>query len=132
MDEDDYGKFRIERVKYAWNMLNFSLEHYNVKKQRIVNTIYPLPFIKLSNNYLCSIQLEIKWMGCSPDTVYEIRALTAWGRARYLSVTEVPHNIESLQVSGEETFRLSETWRPERAALDFLCHPYSAGIVFSP
>ena len=28
----------------------------------------------------------------------EIRALAVWGRARYLSVTEAPHNIESLQI----------------------------------
>ena len=34
------------------------------------------------------------------DTGFEIRALAVWGRARYLSVTEVPHNIECLRVSG--------------------------------
>ena len=39
-----------------------------------------------------------------PDTGFEIRALAVWGRARYLSVTEAPHNIESLGVKGEETF----------------------------
>ena len=31
---------------------------------------------------------------CPPDTGFEIRALTVWGRARYLSGTEVPHNTE--------------------------------------
>ena len=36
-----------------------------------------------------------------------IRALTVWNQARYLSVTEAPHNIGSLRVSGENT------WRPE-------------------
>ena len=29
---------------------------------------------------------------CPPDTGFEIRALAVWGRARYLSVTEAPHN----------------------------------------
>ena len=40
----------------------------------------------------------------------EIPTLTVWGRARYLSPTEVPHNIESLRVDGEETFRFFELW----------------------
>ena len=30
---------------------------------------------------------------CPPDTEFEIRALTVWGRAHYLLVTVVPHNI---------------------------------------
>ena len=30
--------------------------------------------------------------------------MAVWGRARYLSVTEALHNIESLRVSREETF----------------------------
>ena len=41
-----------------------------------------------------------------PDTWFEIRALAVWGRARYLSVTEAPHNIESVRLSGKETFSL--------------------------
>ena len=45
----------------------------------------------------------LKWH-CPPDTGLEIWALAVWGRARYLSVTEAPHNIESLQMSGEGTF----------------------------
>ena len=31
-------------------------------------------------------------LGCPPDTGFEIRALAVRGRARYLSVTEAPHN----------------------------------------
>ena len=38
-----------------------------------------------------------------PDTWFEIRALAFSGWARYLSVTEAPHNIELLW----------EVWRPE-------------------
>ena len=59
--------------------------------------------------------MMVRWMRwhCSPDTEFEIRVLAFWGRARYLSVTEAPHNIESLRVSREETFCFFETWRPE-------------------
>ena len=35
---------------------------------------------------------------------HRIRGLAFWGGARHLSVTEAPHIIESLRVSGEETF----------------------------
>ena len=42
-----------------------------------------------------------------------LRALAVRGRARYLSVTEALYNIESLRVSGEETFCFFETRRPE-------------------
>ena len=54
----------------------------------------------------------VRWH-CSPDKGFSIRALVVWGRARSLLVTEVPHNIESLRVSGEKTFVFFETWRPE-------------------
>ena len=33
--------------------------------------------------------------------------------ARYLSVTEAPHNIESLRMSRGKTFSFFETWMPE-------------------
>ena len=35
----------------------------------------------------------VRWH-CPPDTGFEIQTLEVWGRARYLSVTEVPHNTE--------------------------------------
>ena len=35
----------------------------------------------------------VRWH-CPPDTGFEIRALAVWGRARYLWVTEAPHNTE--------------------------------------
>ena len=53
---------------------------------------------------------------CPPDTEFEIRALplgtrrcvpnwlAVWGRTRYLSITESPHNIDYLQVSGRQIF----------------------------
>ena len=38
----------------------------------------------------------VRWLRwhCPPDTGFEIRALAVWGRARYLSVTESPHNTD--------------------------------------
>ena len=38
----------------------------------------------------------VRWLRwhCPPDTGLEIRALAVWGRARYLSVTEAPHNTD--------------------------------------
>ena len=41
---------------------------------------------------------------CTSDTRFKTRALVVWARARYLSITEAVRNIESLRVSGEETF----------------------------
>ena len=35
----------------------------------------------------------LRWH-CPPDTGFEIRALAVWGRVRYLSVTEAPHNTD--------------------------------------
>ena len=54
----------------------------------------------------------VRWH-CPPDTGLEIGALAVWGRARYFSVTEAPHNIASLRVSGEEKFCVFETWGPK-------------------
>ena len=48
---------------------------------------------------------------CPPDTGIEIRALAVWGWTRYNSVSEAPHNIESLRVSGADTFCFFETWK---------------------
>ena len=52
-------------------------------------------------------------MHCAPYTGFKIRAMAVWDRARYLSVTEASHNIESLRVSRKETYCFFETWRPE-------------------
>ena len=44
---------------------------------------------------------------------FEIQAMAVWARVRYLSATEAPHNIKSLQVSGKETCCFFETWKPQ-------------------
>ena len=55
----------------------------------------------------------VSWMRCHCPQNKEIRALAVWGWARYLSVTETHRNIESLRMSGVETFGFFETWIPE-------------------
>ena len=42
-------------------------------------------------------------------TLFEIRALAVWGRARYLSVTEGPHNTEFHTWMGKKHFCFFET-----------------------
>ena len=47
----------------------------------------------------------IRWH-CPPDTGFKIPAQPVWGRLRYLSGTEAPHNTESLRVSRKKAFLL--------------------------
>ena len=48
----------------------------------------------------------VRWLRwhCPPDTGFEIRALAVWGRARYLSVTEAPHNTNFHTWMGKKQF----------------------------
>ena len=41
----------------------------------------------------------VRWH-CPPDTGFEIQTLEAWGRARYLPVTEAPNNVYCLDADG--------------------------------
>ena len=50
----------------------------------------------------------LKWH-CPPDTGFEIRALAVWGRARYLSVTETPHNTDFHTLMGKKQFCFFQT-----------------------
>ena len=50
----------------------------------------------------------MKWH-CPPDTGFEIRALAVWGRARYLSVTEAPHNTDFHKWMGKKHFCFFQT-----------------------
>ena len=53
----------------------------------------------------------MRWMRwhCPPDTGFEIRALAVWGRARYLSVTEAPHNTDFHTWMGKKHFCFFQT-----------------------
>ena len=60
----------------------------------------------------------VRWIRCHcpPDTEFQIRTLAVWGRARYFSITETPHTIESLRSGREERICFFETWMPERGS----------------
>ena len=74
--------------------------------------------LRISTPYFINKEHKLNWARRTSwgwwdewdDTSFEIRILAVWGRARYLSVTEAPHNIWSLRMSGEETFCFFETW----------------------
>ena len=53
----------------------------------------------------------VRWLRwhCPPDTGLEIRALAVWGRVRYLSVTEAPHNTDFHTWMGKKHFRFFQT-----------------------
>ena len=53
----------------------------------------------------------VRWLRwhCPPDTWFEIRALAVWGRARYLSVTEAPHNTNFHTWMGKKQFCFFQT-----------------------
>ena len=51
---------------------------------------------------------RLRWH-CPPDTGFEIRALAVWSRARYLSVTEAPHNTNFHTWMGKEHFCFFQT-----------------------
>ena len=53
----------------------------------------------------------VRWLRwhCPPDTRFEIRALAVWGRARYLSVTEAPHNTYFHTWMGKKQFCFFQT-----------------------
>ena len=57
------------------------------------------------------IILDKRWLRwhCPPDTGFEIRALAVWGRARYLSVTEAPHNTNFHTWMGKKQFCFFQT-----------------------
>ena len=48
----------------------------------------------------------VRWLRwyCPPDTGFVIQALAVWGRARYLSVTEAPHNTDFHTWMGKKHF----------------------------
>ena len=53
----------------------------------------------------------VRWLRwhCPPDTGFEIRTLAVWGRARYLSVTEAPHNTNFHSWMGKKHFCFFQT-----------------------
>ena len=53
-----------------------------------------------------------------PRHMIETQTLEVRGRARYLSVTEAPHNTDFVRVDGEETFLLLSNHRDRETSLE--------------
>ena len=53
----------------------------------------------------------VRWLRwhCPPDTGFEIQTLAVWGRVRYLSVTEAPHNTNFHTWMGKKHFCYFQT-----------------------
>ena len=67
----------------------------------------------------------VRWH-CRPDTWFEIQTLDVWGRARYLSITEAPHNTEFYEWMGKKHFWLfqtAETGKRKAAVLTTILGP---------
>ena len=58
---------------------------------------------ELGQNKLLRVLRWVRWP-CPLDTGFEIQGLEVWGRARYLSVTEAPHNTEFYEWMGSSGF----------------------------
>ena len=58
-----------------------------------------------------SLMLMVRWgiWHWPPDTWFEIQTLEVWGRARYLFVTEDPHNTELYEWMGKKHFCFFQT-----------------------
>ena len=100
------------------------------------------------NGILCHLWAHIGWTGpveppedremneITPPSRHKIRtsALAVWGRARYTSGTEAPHNIESLRLSGKgHVFLWNLKARElEPAISDFPSKQLQAALITAP
>ena len=80
---------------------------------------------------LCTYRLNwarMRWMRwhCPPDTGLEIRALAVSGRARYISVTEAPHNTEFYTWMGKKHFF---SFKPPRLGTEPRTPAWKAALV---
>ena len=87
-----YGTVHCEEPSKKWNESGF-IGHFCAK---------------LGQENLLRMVRWLRWH-CPPDTEFEIRALAVWGRARYLSVTEAPHNTNFHTWMGKKHFCFFET-----------------------
>ena len=63
---------------------------------------------KLGQENLLKMVRWVRWH-CPPDTGFEIQTLEVWGRARYLSVTEDPHNTKFYKWMAKKQFCFFQT-----------------------
>ena len=112
-----YSKLNLEITGNLYWLTAFLIKHYPLKICMMCRWWNEWGFRPLLCAYrlswarnLLRMMRRMIWH-CPPDTWFEIRAPAVWGRARYLSVTEAPHNFGSLRVGGEEIFCFFKTWK---------------------
>ena len=122
---DTKFEIRVMEVRIRARYLSGTDAPYNMNISEWKSDVYRRQILThkdgpLAESASCHIRSElswswnwmVRWMRWDwPKD--EIKALALWGRVRYLSFTEVLHNMESSRVSGEETFCFFDTWRPE-------------------
>ena len=59
----------------------------------------------------------VRWH-CTPDTGFDIQTLEVWGRARYLSVTEAPHDTKFYEWMGKKHFCFFQTVETRKQTLN--------------
>ena len=71
----------------------------------------------------------VRWLRwhCPPDTGFEIWALAIWGQARYLSVTEAPHNTDFHTWMGKKHFFVS--FKPPRPGTEPRTLAWKAAVL---
>ena len=74
----------------------------------ILATHYFMCYFNPRGAYILRYFSWLRWH-CPPDTGFEIRALAVWGRARYLTVTEAPHNTNFHTWMGKKHFCFFQT-----------------------
>ena len=68
-------------------------EHATSRSRRLPTILtFTRGWGRMGQENLLRMERRMRWH-CPPDTWFKIHALVIWGRALYLSVTEVPHNI---------------------------------------
>ena len=84
---------------------------FEIMKWNILGFRPPLCTYRLNWARRASWGWLVRWMRwhCPPDTGFEIRSLAVWGRARYLSVTEAPHNTDFHTWMGKKHFCFFQT-----------------------
>ena len=100
-----------------------NITHWKNNDYVIARRLYLTGYIKWNESGfkppLCTYRLNWArrtswgWWDDRDDTVlqtgFEIRALAVWGRARYLSVTEAPHNTDFHTLMGKKHFYFFQT-----------------------
>ena len=105
------------RVRHHFHHLAPSLVHHctycshprhfsSIKKKKWNESGFRLHLCTCRLNWARDLE-KILWMvrwvrwHCPPDTWFEIQTLEVWGQARYLSVTEAPHNTGFYEWMGQ-------------------------------